>query len=1553
MLLGAVIALLLAPAAAGAQGTTIVADEFQGTSLNTAVWTFANPVGDASVSVGGGHATVSLPAGTVHDVWGNNNSSTGLRQEVPNRDFEVEAKFDTAVSSGFQMQGIIVEQDANDLVRAEVHHDGAGTRLFVATIAGGNSEVRHYSTVPGGAPAYVRVVREGNSWRVRYSRDGQSWTTTEPFTFAMTVNRMGPLVGNSSGPSFAGQIDSFREVLPDTTAPAISAIGSAPRTIDATVTWTTDEASTSEVSYGLTTSYGSASVANAGLTTDHSVVVHGLACGTTYHFQVQSKDASNNTATGPDRTLTTAACPPMTQSDEFNGASIDMNRWSLVNPVGGVSLSAVGGQALFDLSAGVQHDIWTGSDSLPRLMQFAPNDNFEMTAKFDSAVSLAYQMQGLVVQQDANDLLRLEVHFDGADTNLFAASFVNGSASVVGDILVVPDGSPVYLRVRRTGDQWTFSYSSNGTAWTRSTSFTRAMTVTAVGLLAGNSGVFAPAYEARVDWFHYTPPDRTAPVISNPSVTATPGAGSTARITWTTDEIASSEVSYGETTAYANGSVSGPGDTANHAVVLHGLKCNTTYHYRVRSVDPSSNASNGVDRTFTSASCPTLMTSDEFNAATLDTAKWAFIDPLGDSSNSMAAGATQLAVPADQAHDLWANVNSVPRLLQAAPNTDFEVVVKFNTGVTVATQQQGIVVEESANKLLRFETYYDGTSPKLFVAAIDGGTADVIHQSTVPAGAPVYLKLRRVGDTWTFSYSNDGEGWRSTAFSRTLAVTAVGPYVGNGGTKPAFQGQVDYFREITDRTPPEISQIASRPVSRQAQVTWTTDELASSVVEFRQGAGAWQSRSGTEALETRHTVSVTGLACSSNYTIRIKSADAGGNLATSSESLLTTSACTPTGGPDVDVWNGDTQTFGEQGVPQTWVNVNGSVSDPDGLQSITGALNSGGRETLGTTPDGWRTARPGEFNYEINVSELLPGPNFVELRATDNLGNVTTRTVTLNWAGYGETSSAPANGPVLIVAAHPDDESLGMAGIIERARVAGRRVVVALVTNGEGGTVDGALGDCGAPNDAAPAARYGLMRDQEARDAMTVLGLTRTSNLNTTGVIYLGYPGGRITDIAQTDVPISNSSTGIQRTYAEDFDASVATCNGDFRYLLSGTHSQFNAAALQADLNSLMALIAPSDIYTHAFFDGHPDHAEIGKQMMSAVRRANVPVRVHTTFQHPYGDGNCMELSSARWPNPALANNNPFARFTPTLDFTAPPAFPCDPGQTLTSWGPMGAPNEIVDVPANMQTTSEATNKKWLTIDTYDSQIDCENPDPYHVNCGYMRAFVKKSEFFWRYEFNGKRVWSRPYTTNWTSNASIAHQAQILEGQWRYDNGGVRPLTTGFDRALLIGDTGWINYDVKAPITIHSFDPTTGQGAAVGLALGWQGHTGWGQPRHGHPGGGLCLYARAGSDPDPFKLQLGYSPGPVDDTTLASKDMSLAYGTTYMFRFRQQGVSAGLTRYSCKVWRADQAEPAAWDLTADIPDWPGTTGQRSGSAVLLAHETDSTFGNATVTSLGG
>lgn len=91
----------------------------------------------------------------------------------------------------------------------------------------------------------------------------------------------------------------------DVTLPVISAIGTSVTTDTATVTWVTNEASDSQIVYGLSTSYGSSTVA-LGLVTAHSQTITRLTAGTTYHFQVKSKDAAGNLATSADGTFTTA-----------------------------------------------------------------------------------------------------------------------------------------------------------------------------------------------------------------------------------------------------------------------------------------------------------------------------------------------------------------------------------------------------------------------------------------------------------------------------------------------------------------------------------------------------------------------------------------------------------------------------------------------------------------------------------------------------------------------------------------------------------------------------------------------------------------------------------------------------------------------------------------------------------------------------------------------------------------------------------------------------------------------------------------------------------------------------------------------------------------------------------------------------------------------------------------------------------------------------------------------------------------------------------------------
>lgn len=89
-----------------------------------------------------------------------------------------------------------------------------------------------------------------------------------------------------------------------------------------------------------------------------------------------------------------------------------------------------------------------------------------------------------------------------------------------------------------------------------------------------------------------------APVIvAGPSVANI--TGSSATITWTTDEIASSEVQYGTTSSYGS-SASVGGLVTAHVVTLTGLTPDTTYHYRAVSTDGCGHGPTySSDQTFT------------------------------------------------------------------------------------------------------------------------------------------------------------------------------------------------------------------------------------------------------------------------------------------------------------------------------------------------------------------------------------------------------------------------------------------------------------------------------------------------------------------------------------------------------------------------------------------------------------------------------------------------------------------------------------------------------------------------------------------------------------------------------------------------------------------------------------------------------------------------------------------------------------------------------------------------------------------------------------------
>lgn len=113
--------------------------------------------------------------------------------------------------------------------------------------------------------------------------------------------------GGASLTACNGSLDvEIAGTAPDTSGPDITDLS----VTDVTdsqfkVTWTTDEAADSVIQYGTTEDYGLTKTDTASLTS-HSMTVDGLTKNTTYHFLVQSTDASANTAEVGDNTVVTA-----------------------------------------------------------------------------------------------------------------------------------------------------------------------------------------------------------------------------------------------------------------------------------------------------------------------------------------------------------------------------------------------------------------------------------------------------------------------------------------------------------------------------------------------------------------------------------------------------------------------------------------------------------------------------------------------------------------------------------------------------------------------------------------------------------------------------------------------------------------------------------------------------------------------------------------------------------------------------------------------------------------------------------------------------------------------------------------------------------------------------------------------------------------------------------------------------------------------------------------------------------------------------------------------
>lgn len=272
----------------------------------------------------------------------------------------------------------------------------------------------------------------------------------------------------------------------------------------AKVTWTTDVPGTSRVDYGITPFYELGTVTKDDLETEHDILLTSLQDETTYYYQITSVDQFGNQVQSEALTFSTSDSSSIL-SDDFSSCALQ-GVWTWVDPLSDSSHSVTGQQAQIIVPAGTQHNLWSTGINVPRLMQPANDKDFTLDVKFDSTLVDGGAMQGILIEQDAQNFLRFNFYkrTDPAELVLHAYSFTDLVPKQIGTNPKLPDApAPMYMRIVRLGNTWQQWYSFDGENWIKNVEFDFTMQVKKVGVFAGNTSFRGntPGHTMLVDYF--------------------------------------------------------------------------------------------------------------------------------------------------------------------------------------------------------------------------------------------------------------------------------------------------------------------------------------------------------------------------------------------------------------------------------------------------------------------------------------------------------------------------------------------------------------------------------------------------------------------------------------------------------------------------------------------------------------------------------------------------------------------------------------------------------------------------------------------------------------------------------------------------------------------------------------------------------------------------------------------------------------------------------------------------------------------------------------------
>jgi uncharacterized repeat protein (TIGR01451 family) len=335
-----------------------------------------------------------------------------------------------------------------------------------------------------------------------------------------TVNDPTTITGGSTAPNLAitkSHTGNFAQGGTGTYTISVSNGGNAPTSGTVTVTDTLPTGLTATAFSGsgwscsltptLSCSRGDALAAGAtypAMTLAVSVAANAPASVTNSATAAGGGTTGNKTVNDP--TTITGATGGGPVSDEFNNTTLNTGLWTFLNPAGG-SNSLNGTQLLLTAPAGATHDpTASGKDDAIRVMQTIPNADFDVIVKFDSIPTAAYTNEGIIVEQGPIDFLRFEVYGTGGQTYIFASTVTNSTDTLHLNSPIAAGGGSFWMRVKRVGNVWTQTWSTDGTNYQPGTSFTQAVTVARIGPFASNyfsPASTTPAFTASVDYFRF------------------------------------------------------------------------------------------------------------------------------------------------------------------------------------------------------------------------------------------------------------------------------------------------------------------------------------------------------------------------------------------------------------------------------------------------------------------------------------------------------------------------------------------------------------------------------------------------------------------------------------------------------------------------------------------------------------------------------------------------------------------------------------------------------------------------------------------------------------------------------------------------------------------------------------------------------------------------------------------------------------------------------------------------------------------------------------------